>query len=85
MHKNQFSESGIFVPRVFLALFLVVSGLSLGVIRMRTPSKIFIALFPLLVWLICAAFFEWSWHGADPMSDTGRGFGSVIIYRFGLT
>src|SRR5205823_14985247 len=32
MHKNQFSESGIFVPRVFLALFLVVSGLSLGVV-----------------------------------------------------
>jgi hypothetical protein len=51
---------------------------------MRAWAKIFVTLVPLVLWGICAAWFEWSWHGADPLANTGRGFGWVAVYRFGL-
>jgi hypothetical protein len=51
---------------------------------MRIRSKVFVSVLPMLLWFMCAAYFEWHWHGVDAMDDTAMGFGWVLIYRFGL-
>jgi len=35
---------------------------------------------PLWVWVGGAVWFEWNWHSADPMFDTGHGFGAFLVY-----
>jgi hypothetical protein len=35
---------------------------------------------PVFVWLAAAASFELQWRDADPLADTGRGFGAQLLY-----
>ena len=49
---------------------------------MTIRFKVLLSTLPLVIWVICAVWFEVHWRAVED-AGTGYGFGGVLVYRFG--